>query len=714
MFVADDVVPANPSSKGFGMISVVNLNMRGPVAVIVMDRPPVNGLGIALRCALVEAMDRACADPAIQAIVLTGTARVFSGGADIAEFDTPLAWRAPNLPTVIDVIENSPKPVIAAIAGNCLGGGFELALGCHYRVALADASLGLPEIKLGLMPGAGGTQRLPRLVGVQAALNLILSGQALPAQRFENTPLIDRVIQGDLIDGAVVFAQEVVARQAAPVRVRDRLIREPAAEAFLQYARTVISAVAQGMPAPLHCVDAVVKAIAEPFNHGIKAEREAFVTLMNTSESRALRHVFSAERMARRIVDVPEDAPLRPIRSVGVVGAGTMGGGIAMNFANAGIPVYLLEVKKEALDRGLATIRRNYESSMRKGKLTPAQVEERMALIQPTLEYAPLGNVDLVVEAVFEEMAVKEQVFRQLDQVAREGAILATNTSFLDVNRIASFTRRPQDVIGLHFFSPANVMRLLEVVRGAQTAHDVLATCMQLAKRIKKVAVISGVCDGFIGNRMVACYGGAASLLINQGALPQQVDKALQVFGMAMGPFRMADLAGLDIGWATRKRIATQSGVPMLPVVSDLLCEAGRFGQKTGDGWYRYETGKRDPIPDPLVEQLITSYRAGQGITARKVPDVEVVERCIYALINEGARIIEEGIAQRASDVDVVYVNGYGFPSHRGGPMKYADEVGLPNVVRTLRRFASEAGADPFWQPAPLLVKLAAEGRTFN
>jgi 3-hydroxyacyl-CoA dehydrogenase len=411
---------------------------------------------------------------------------------------------------------------------------------------------------------------------------------------------------------------------------------------------------------------------------------------------------------------VAEDTRLRAIRKVGVIGAGTMGGGITMNFLNAGIPVVLLEMKQEALDKGLGTIRKNYENSAKKGKLTTEQVEQRMAAITPALDYAPLADCDLVIEAVFENMEVKEQVFRKLDEVVKQGAILASNTSYLNIDKIAGFTKRPADVLGLHFFSPANVMRLLEIVRGAKTAPDVLATCLDMARKIKKVAVVAGVCDGFIGNRMIARYGAAAAGLINAGALPQQVDGALQKFGLAMGPFRMGDLAGLDIGWATRKRRAAEAGVEMKPIVADKLCEAGRFGQKTGAGWYRYEAGKRDPIPDPLTEQLITEYRAANGITPRQIGDEEIVERCIYALVNEGARILQEGIAARASDIDLVYLNGYGFPAHRGGPMLYADIVGLPNVVRSLKRFAAEPGADPSWQPAPLLLQLAEAGKTFN
>lgn len=687
--------------------------VHGPVAVVTLNNPPVNGLGHALRSGIVAALDQALADPQVQAIVLTGSARAFSGGADVREFGTPKAGQEPTLPSVIRALDGATKPVVAAIAGVCLGGGLELALGCHYRVAAPDASLGLPEVKLGLLPGAGGTQRLPRLIGLEPALNMIVSGQPVPANAFAGTPLVHALIEGDLVEGAVAFAAQVAARGEPLPRARDLKVKQPNADAFLQFARNTVAAASKPFPAPLQCVEAVAASL-KPFDEGLQTERTLFQALMQTPESRALRHVFQAERAAAKVPGLPEGTVLRPIARVGVIGAGTMGGGITMNFLNAGIPVVLLEMKQEALDRGLATIRKNYENSMKKGKLKPEQVEQRMGLITPTLEYAALKDADLIVEAVFEEMGVKEAVFRQLDAVAKPGAILASNTSYLDIDRIATFTRRPQDVIGLHFFSPANVMRLLEIVRGAQTAPDVLATSLQLAKQIKKVAVVSGVCDGFIGNRMLARYGAAAQGLINAGALPQQIDGALQKFGLAMGPFRMGDLAGLDIGWATRKRKAAEAGVEMKPIVADKLCEAGRFGQKTGAGWYRYEAGNRTPLPDSVTEQLIADYRAAHGITPRKIGDEEIVERCIFALVNEGARILEEGIAARASDIDLVYLNGYGFPLHRGGPMLYADTVGLPQVVRSLRRFAAEPGADGSWQPAPLLVRLAEEGRSFN
>ena len=697
------------------MNSTIDYIMHGPVAVISLNNPPVNGVGSAVRSGVLAAFDRALADPQVRALVLTGGEQVFSGSADVREFGTPNATRGPSLPTVICAFESSPKPVIAAIAGVCLGSGLELALGCHFRVAKPDASLGLPEVKLGLLPGAGGTQRLPRLIGLERALNMIVSGEVQAARAFEGTPLIDALIEGELLPGALAFAQKVVAEGRPIRRVRDLKVDAPRADAFLQFARTSVRAAARNLPAPSKCVEAVAASVSKPFDEGLKFERELFFQLMNTPESRALRHVFGAERAAAKVADVPAETPVRPIRKVGIVGAGTMGGGIVMCFANAGIPVLLLEAKQEALDRGLATVRKNYENTLKKGKLTQAQLEQRMALITPTLSYEPFADVDLAIEAVFESIEVKREVFDALDAVMKPSAILASNTSALNLDVIAAFTKRPQDVVGLHFFSPANVMRLLEVVRGAATAKDVLATVMDMARKIGKIAVVAGVCDGFIGNRILARYGAAANALLIQGALPQQIDGALQGFGFAMGPFRVGDLAGLDISWAGRKRRAAENPDQDFGIVADRLCEAGRFGQKNGAGWYRYEAGKRDPIPDPAVEDLIAVYRRDKGVAPCKVGNDEIVERCLFAMVNEGARILEEGIAQRASDIDVVYLNGYGFPRHRGGPMRYADEVGLPNVVRALQRLAAEPGADvAFWTPAPLLVRLAEDGKTFN
>ncbi len=694
-------------------MSSTNYAVNGNVAVITLQNPPVNGLSLELRQGIVAGLDQAVADPAVQAIVLIGTDRAFSGGADIREFGSPKAFAEPNLPTVTGIVENCCKPVIAAIGGACMGGGLELALSTHFRVALPTAQIALPEVKLGLLPGAGGTQRMPRIVGVEAALNLIVKGDPVPAAMFKPTPLFDELIEGDLLAGALAFAAKVIAEKKPMRRIRDMKVDYPNHEAYLMFARNMVKGIAGPFPAPLKCIDAVGASITKPFDEGIKVEQKLFSELMLTSESRALRHLFQAERATSKIPDVPEDTPTRKIAKVGIIGAGTMGGGIAMNFLNAGIPVTILEMKQEALDKGIGIIRKNYEGTMKKGKLTQEKFDQRMGLLSGTVSYDDFKDVDLVIEAVFEEIGVKEQVFKKLDEVCKPGAILASNTSTLDVNKIANFTKRPQDVVGLHFFSPANVMKLLEVVRGAATAKDIMATVMQLAKKIKKTAVVSGVCDGFIGNRMIDPYGRVAGLLVDQGASPAQIDKALEKFGMAMGPFRMGDLAGNDIGWAIRKR-RTAEGVKMIySTLADEICELGRFGQKTGKGWYLYQPGNRNALPDPEVDKMIEDYRKKKGITPRKVSDKEIIETCIFALVNEGARILEEGIAARASDIDMVYLMGYGFPAHRGGPMLYADEVGLYSVVRRMSEMAKISG-DPFWQPAPLLVKLAAAGKSLT
>jgi 3-hydroxyacyl-CoA dehydrogenase len=696
-------------------MSNVDFEVSGAVAVLRLENPPVNSLGLEMRRQIVEALARAESDPAVEAVVLMGSGKGFSGGADIREFGTPKSYAEPHLLTVIRAVEECTKPVIAAIDGVCMGGGLELALACHFRVAAASARLALPEVKLGLLPGAGGTQRLPRVAGVERALNMIVTGAPVAPDQLSGTALIDALADGELKAAALQFARTILAERRPARRVRDITIQMPNAEAYFQFARNAVKAAAGPYPAPLACVEAVAAAVQQPFEAGMKRERELFVALMATPESAALRHIFQAERAASHIKGVPESVAVRPVTRVGVIGAGTMGGGIAMNFINAGMPVTLLETSQEALERGLATIRRNYQGALRKGTLTEASLEKRLALITPTLQYAPLGDADLLIEAVFENLEVKHRVFEQLDAVAKPGAILASNTSALNLDTIAGFTKRPQDVVGLHFFSPANVMRLLEVVRGAATAGEVLATAMALAKKIGKIAVVSGVCDGFIGNRMVARYGMAAHDMLLAGALPAQVDAALQKFGMAMGPFRMADLAGLDIGWAVRKRRAAEFPDQDFSNVADILCEAGRFGQKTGAGFYRYEAGARDAIPDPEVTAVIERFRESKGITARKVSDSEIVERCIYALINEGARIVDEGIAQRSSDVDLVYLNGYGFPAYRGGPMFYADSVGLTTVAHALRRIAAAPGADTaFWTPAPLLERLARAGASFS
>lgn len=695
---------------------MASYQVQGGTAVITLDNPPVNGLGHALRSHIVSCIDEAQVDDKVSAIVLIGSGRAFSGGADIREFNTPKSSAEPNFHTMISVVEESRKPVIAAIGGACMGGGLELALGCHFRVAVAGAQIALPEVKLGLLPGAGGTQRLPRLVGVETAVNMIVSGSVVPSEQLKTTALFDEFIEGaqvgDLLSGALAFAAKVVAEKRPLKRVRDIKIDYPNAQAFFQFARNTVGAMAKNFPAPLKCVDAVAASVAKPFAEGLAFERKLFLELIQTTESMALRHAFFAERACSKIPDVPEDTPTRTIGRVAVIGAGTMGGGISMNFLNAGIPVTLLEMKQDALDRGIAVIRKNYENSMKKGRLKQEAFDSRMALLTGTLSYDDLRDADLVIEAVFEEIGVKEQVFRKLDEVAKEGAILASNTSTLDLDRIAGFTRRPQDVIGLHFFSPANVMKLLEVVRGASTGKDVLATVMQLAKKIRKTAVVSGVCDGFIGNRMLEQYMRQGLFLLDEGATPQQVDRALEKWGMAMGIFRMSDLAGNDIAWTIRKRRYVEHPEIAYSKIGDRLCEQGRFGQKTGSGWYLYQAGRRDAIPDPEVDLLIENYRKEMGITPRKISDQEIVERCIFALVNEGARLLEEGIALRASDIDMVYLTGYGFPLHRGGPMLYADTIGLYSVVRAMKGYA--AGDELFWEPAPLLARLAAEGKKFN
>lgn len=693
--------------------------VHGDVAVITLNNPPVNGLGHATRQGIADGMAKANADAAVKAIVITGAGKAFSGGADIKEFGSPKAMQEPNLNSVISVLENSTKPVIAAIHTVVMGGGLELALGCHYRVAAPGTSVALPEVKLGLLPGAGGTQRLPRVLGVEPALNMIVSGEAIKSEMLAMLPgqkLFDKLAASaeSLAEEALAFARSVAATRPLPL-VRNLPCKHPEGDAYFAFARNMVKGMSKNFPAPAKCVDAVQAATKGKFDAGMAVERDIFITLMNTAESRSLRHLFLSERAASKIPDVPSDTPVREIKSIAVIGAGTMGGGIAMNFLNAGIPVKMLEMKQEALDRGVATIRKNYEAQVAKKKLKQDKYEQRMALLTTTLSYDDLAGTDMVIEAVFEEIGVKEAVFKELDRVMKPGAILASNTSTLDVNKIASFTKRPQDVVGLHFFSPANVMKLLEVVRGAKTAKDVMATVMGVAKKIRKTAVVSGVCDGFIGNRMIEQYGRQGGFLLDEGCTPAQVDKAIEKFGFAMGPFRMGDLAGNDIGWAIRKRRYQEKPDMKYSKTADLLCEKGRFGQKTGAGWYDYVAGKRDAIPNAEVVSMIEEHRKALGITPRKISDEEIVQRLVFSLVNEAAHILEEGIANKASDIDIVYIFGYGFPAHRGGPMNYADEVGLFNVVQAMNRFAQNPLDDAkFWQPAPLLAKLAAEGKTFN
>ncbi len=693
--------------------------LHGDVALITLNNPPVNGLGYATRVAAMEALAQALADAAVQAIVITGAGKAFCGGADIREFETPMAFQEPNLHTLIAALEQSTKPVVAAIHSTVMGGGLELALACHYRVAAPGTQVAMPEVKLGLLPGAGGTQRLPRVVGVEAALNMIVSGQAVASERLAAIPgqsLFQRMSASadSLLDEAVEFARSVVAVRPLPL-VRVLPCSHPQGDAYFQFVRNMLGPSSRNLPAPLQCVDAVQAATRQAFDTGLATERTIFERLMATPQSRALRHLFTAERAASKIPDVPPGTALRPVASVAIIGAGTMGSGIAMNFLNAGIPVQLLELQPEALERGVATMRRNYAAQVSKGKLKPATLEQRMALLRTTLRYEELAQADLVIEAVFEDMGVKAAVFQALDRVMKPGAILASNTSTLDLNLIAACTQRPQDVVGLHFFSPANVMKLLEVVRGDKTAPDVLATVMALAKKIRKTAVVSGVCDGFIGNRMVEQYLRQAGFLLDEGCSPQQVDKAMEAFGMAMGPFRMSDLAGNDIGWAIRKRRAIENPGMRYSPTADAVCELGRFGQKSGAGWYDYVAGKRDALPSADVAAAIAACRSALGITPRTIGAPEIVQRLVFALVNEAAHILEEGIALRAGDIDIVYLYGYGFPAFRGGPMRYADELGLFTVAQTMRRFAANPHADPgFWQAAPLLASLAAAGRTFT
>ena len=696
------------------MNEAASYSVRDGIAVVTLNNPPVNGLGSVLRPGIMEAIRKAGADPAVKALVVIGSAKAFSGGADIREFNTPKMGVPPSLPEINDAQDACPKPMIAAIGGFALGGGLELALGCHYRVALPKSLLGLPEVKLGLLPGSGGTQRLPRVVGAAQAVQMMTTGNPVPAEKALGLGLVDEIVQGDLLEGAVSFARKLVEQKKGPRRIRDMTVKvDGDPKAFFDKARAEVGKASRGFPAPLEIVSCVEAAVNRPFDEGRKFERERFAVLVEGSESKALRHMFFSERQTTKIPDVPDDTPVRPIRSAAVIGAGTMGGGITMSLVNAGIPVTIIEMKQDALDRGLATIRKNYASTVSKGRLRQEEMDKRISLIKSSIRLDDAKDADIVIEAVFERMDVKLDIFGKLDAIMKPGAILATNTSTLDVNAIAAATKRPQDVIGTHFFSPANVMRLLEVVRGAKTAKDVLATTLKLGKQIKKVPVVSGVCDGFIGNRMVEKYGQQSLFLIDEGCSPQQVDAAAYKWGMAMGPLAMGDMAGLDIGWEIRKRRTIERPDFIYSKVGDRIAELGRFGQKTGKGWYRYEAGSRTPIPDPEVEEIIRKYRADNKIKTRSISDDEIVERLIYALVNEAAYILKEGIALRASDIDMVYLAGYGFPAYRGGPMFYADTVGLKNVLNSIQKFqAGYQGA--VWKPAPLLVKLANEGRKFN
>jgi 3-hydroxyacyl-CoA dehydrogenase len=685
---------------------------RDAVAVIEFGNPPVNSLGLETRRTLMRNLEAAAADSAVRAIVLAGNRNMFSGGADIREFGKPEAAESPTLHEIIAWLDNTDSVVVAAIDGICVGGGLEVALACHARVASDRARIGLPEVKIGLVPGAGGTQRLPRLVGIDMALDMIVSGKPVPATGLVESGLLDAVTDGDVLDAAVATATAL--SDAPPRRTRDRNIRTDGANEALEAARTAVRKSAPHDRAALSCIDAIAASLT-PFDEGLATERALFLELLHSPESSALRHAFFAERMAAKLDDLPGDIPTRSVSSAAVVGGGTMGTGITMSFLNAGIPVRLLEVDQSGLDRAYQRIMDTYDSRLKRNRISAAQHERALGLLTPVLNYADIADADLVIEAVFEEMDVKETVFRRLDETMKPGAILATNTSTLDVDLIAGFTSRPQEVLGTHFFSPAHIMRLLEVVRGAATAPDVLATVMKLAKPLGKVAVVSGVCDGFIANRMLHQYIKQAAYMLEEGASPEQVDSALEDFGMAMGPFRMGDLAGNDIGWAIRKRRYAEKLDFAYPTVADKLCEQGRFGQKTEAGWYDYEPGDRTARPSPVVADLLDQHRAAIGIEARQIDAEEIVARTIFALVNEGARVLEDKIAARASDIDVIYLTGFGFPRWRGGPMFYADRLGLDKVKARIESFAALPHGDKaFWTPAPLLARLAESGGTFN
>ena len=687
----------------------VTLEQHGKVAVITLDNPPVNALSASARKGLQDAFREANAGSA-GAIVLICAGRTFIAGADISEFGKTPA--DPWLPELVADIEASKVPAIAAIHGTALGGGLETAMACHYRIADPGAKLGLPEVTLGLLPGAGGTQRAPCLIGVEAALDLMISGKPIGAQQALEAGLIDRLSDGDLRSAALAWAQELIDTGAGPRRSSELPVKSDHLLAdFFASTRDAVASKTRGLPAPQRLIDCVEAATKMDYADAVELERKCFMELMDSPESAGLRHVFFAERQASKIDDIPRDTPLRPVRSVGIIGAGTMGGGIAMSFANAGIPVTLLEIDQAALDRGIGVVRKNYERSAAKGRFSAEQVERFMGLIGGTTSYADLADVDLVIEAVFESPQIKYEVFRKLDEVCKPGAILASNTSYQDIDEIAAVTSRPQDVVGMHFFSPANIMKLLEVVRGAKTADDVLATVMKLARKIRKVPVLARVCYGFIGNRMLGGYFREAQMLLLEGATPAQVDRALENFGMAMGPLAVGDLAGLDVGYKARQALPDRPDHPSTHV-ADQLVEQGRLGQKSGAGYYRYDPETRRRVEDPEVEAMIRAEAEKLGIEARSFSEDEIVERVIYPLINEGARILEEGIAQRPGDIDVVYIYGYGFPAWRGGPMFCGSTVGLDKVYAKICEFRDSLRAED-WQPAPLLERLAKEGGRF-
>ncbi|TMQ18187.1 MAG: 3-hydroxyacyl-CoA dehydrogenase [Deltaproteobacteria bacterium] len=683
---------------------VVDLAMDGDIAILSVNHPPVNALSQQVRAGLLDGIRRAIGDAAVRAIVLICDGKTFIAGADITEFGKPPV--APSLAEVEDALEGSPRPVIAAIHGTALGGGLEVALCCHYRVAVPSARCGLPEVNLGLLPGAGGTQRLPRIVGVEQALDMVTSGKHVDAKAAHAAGLIDELVaEGDLRGGAIGFARRVVAEGRPLRRVRDLDDKVAAARGkpeIFEAFRKANAKKFRGFLAPEYNIRTIEAAVDKPFDEGLAIERKLFIELMQGTQSAAQRYVFFAERQVWKIPDVPDDTPAIPIRKVGVIGAGTMGGGIAMNFANIGMPVTIVETKQDALDRGLGVVRKNYERSTKSGRLTMAGVEQRMQLLTGTLALEQLADCDLVIEAVFENMDIKREVFGKLDRIVKPGAILATNTSALDINQIATAVQRPDAVIGLHFFSPANVMRLVEVVRAQHTSKPVIATSMQLARKLGKIAALVGVCPGFVGNRILYARSQQASAMLMEGAMPWDIDQAIYDFGLPMGPFAMSDLAGLDIGWSAEKSKSS---------IREVLCEQNRRGQKTGAGFYDYDE-QRNPRPSPVTEKIVKDFAARSGQPQRTISQQEILERCLYAQINEGAKILEEKIAIRPSDIDIVWINGYGWPVYRGGPMFYADTVGLHEVVARLEDYGPRLGKD--FAISPLLRQMAADGKRFQ
>ena len=697
------------------MSDLVKYARHGDVAVLTIDNPPVNALSPGVPEGLGAGIQTAAGDPEVRAVVIIGGGRTFIAGADIREFGKVTSGEKPrnSLHPLLLAIEDSAKPVVMALHGTAFGGGLEVAMAGHYRVAAPAAQVGQPEVKLGIIPGAAGTQRLPRLAGVSKAVEMCALGEPINAKDALAAGVVDKIVEGDLLEGAIAFAREKAAVPAPKTRERNEKLGDPAGNtAIFALARENSRKTRRGQTAPLAAIDAVEAATKLSFEDGCKREAEIFRECLFSTQSKALIHAFFGERTVAKIPDVPKDTQTYDIRRAAVIGAGTMGGGIAMNYANAGIPVIVRETSQEALDRGIATIRKNYENSVKKGRFSQAVMDQRMALITPQLSFDGFDQADIIVEAVFEGMELKKQIFAEIDKLAKPTCILASNTSTLDIDEIASATTRPQMVVGHHFFSPANVMRLLEIVRGKATSKEVIATSMGLAKKLNKVGVLAGNCRGFIGNRMIAPYGRESQFLVEEGAAVEAVDQAIYDFGLAMGPLAMGDLAGLDVGWRIRKEFKhlEKPGV-RVPLVSDQLCEMGRFGQKTGAGWYKYDENRR-AIPDPEVAALIEKTARAAGVERRPISAEEIVDRCIYALVNEGARLLEEGIAIRAVDIDIVYLNGYGFPAWRGGPMFYADTVGLKNVLARVEEFERRHGSD-LWAPAPLLKRLAETGKTF-